>query len=242
MPGARPRACSSAPSSPAIRSAPARWGDEVWLVAVGGGFKPGHPDETDKMLEDLRSLPARRVRRRCDRLRLDQRGLRVHGRHAVRRPGERCERASLRRDRFQRLGHHQRRGGRDDPGRPDRRPEQPLGRGVRRHPDQAAGGSQVFHRRECRRGRASGRRLRQEPRHVARRAGPGRGRHPQAGRQAGRGVAGRGRAAARRLGGLHPLGLRGGLESRRPDLGLPLPRLSFRARRHRDPPARRRAP
>jgi glycine/D-amino acid oxidase-like deaminating enzyme/nitrite reductase/ring-hydroxylating ferredoxin subunit len=34
----------------------ARWGDEVWLVAVGGGFKPGHPDETDRMLEDLRSF------------------------------------------------------------------------------------------------------------------------------------------------------------------------------------------
>jgi glycine/D-amino acid oxidase-like deaminating enzyme/nitrite reductase/ring-hydroxylating ferredoxin subunit len=31
----------------------ARWGDEVWLVAVGGSFKPGHADEAERMFQDL---------------------------------------------------------------------------------------------------------------------------------------------------------------------------------------------
>ena len=31
----------------------ARWRDQVWLVAVGGSFKPGHPDEAERMFQDL---------------------------------------------------------------------------------------------------------------------------------------------------------------------------------------------
>jgi glycine/D-amino acid oxidase-like deaminating enzyme/nitrite reductase/ring-hydroxylating ferredoxin subunit len=31
----------------------ARWGDEVWLVAVGGSFKPGHADQAEHMFQDL---------------------------------------------------------------------------------------------------------------------------------------------------------------------------------------------
>ena len=31
----------------------ARWDDEIWLVAVGGSFKPGHGDEARRMLQDL---------------------------------------------------------------------------------------------------------------------------------------------------------------------------------------------
>jgi glycine/D-amino acid oxidase-like deaminating enzyme/nitrite reductase/ring-hydroxylating ferredoxin subunit len=31
----------------------ARWRDQVWLVAVGGSFKPGHADEAERMSQDL---------------------------------------------------------------------------------------------------------------------------------------------------------------------------------------------
>jgi glycine/D-amino acid oxidase-like deaminating enzyme/nitrite reductase/ring-hydroxylating ferredoxin subunit len=31
----------------------ARSGDDIWLVAVGGSFKPGHPDEGERMFQDL---------------------------------------------------------------------------------------------------------------------------------------------------------------------------------------------
>jgi glycine/D-amino acid oxidase-like deaminating enzyme/nitrite reductase/ring-hydroxylating ferredoxin subunit len=31
----------------------ARWGHHVWLIAVGGSFKPGHPAEGERMFQDL---------------------------------------------------------------------------------------------------------------------------------------------------------------------------------------------
>ena len=34
----------------------ARRGDEIWLVAIGGAFKPGHPDETEDKFDDLEAF------------------------------------------------------------------------------------------------------------------------------------------------------------------------------------------
>ena len=60
---ARPMACSSAPSSRPIRCARPGARDQVWLVAVGGSFKPGHPDEAERNVPGSGGLPPTRSSR-----------------------------------------------------------------------------------------------------------------------------------------------------------------------------------
>ncbi len=67
---------------------------------------------------------------------------------------------------------------------------------------------------------------------------PGDGRDREGGRPPGRGRTRRRRHAPLRLAGLHPSGLPRGLQPRRAKLGLPLPRVALRRRRHRSRGAR----
>ena len=55
-PARAPDGMLSAPGGPRISIRTAPWGDETWLVAVGGSYKPGRPDEETKTFEDLRAL------------------------------------------------------------------------------------------------------------------------------------------------------------------------------------------
>ena len=94
----------------------ARSGDEAWLVAAGGSFKPGDFEEAEATLKDLVEL----VRAEFGIDAIDYQWVNedyesMDGMPLVGRASSSAEHLYVA-DRIQRLGHYQRHGGRDDPG------------------------------------------------------------------------------------------------------------------------------
>jgi hypothetical protein len=206
----------------------ARWGDEAWLVAAGGSFKPGDSEEAEATLKDLVEF----VRAEFGIVAIDYQWVNedyesMDGMPLVGRASSSAEHL------YVATGFNA--WGITNGTAAGMILCDLISGGVRRYPHQAAGGREELHQREHRdRGRAD-RWLPEGGAALARRATRRRGRHCQAERGAHRRVPRPARRTPCGLRGVHSHGLRAGLELGRPNLGLLVPRLPLRARRQRDP-------